>query len=156
MTDRWAEWVEKYVQDRRVMIAGVAVFAAVVLAAAALMLPGRSPKEPQDPQMRLVARVTVDGTQILAIDLYQGGLIECSAASLEGKVEKKSRDLYFDLHSVGVPAVLRVKNDRQICVDYSDCKDQACVKRGYIGQLEQAIECAEDGLRVEIIEKTVL
>ena len=153
MTDKWAEWVEKCVQDRRMLVAGAVVLAAGVLAAAALMLLGRSSQEPEE---RLVARVTVGGAQILAIDLYQGGLIECSAAFLEDEVEKKSRDLYFDLSSVGVEAVLRVKNDRQICVDHSGCKDQACVKCGYIGQLEQAIECAEDGLRVEIIEKTVL
>lgn len=156
MTAERLEWLDRLLHDRRAFLAAAVFWAAVLLILVLLIfLRPQRPQRPQ-PKERLVARVTVGGVQVLAIDLYEDGLIECSAAFLENEVEKKRSDLYFDLGSVGAGAVLRLKNDRQICVDHSDCRDQACVKCGYIGQLDQTIECEEDKLKVEIIEKTVL
>lgn len=153
MSAERSDWLDRLIHDRRAFLAA-AVFLAAALLLAALFALLRIKQQPEGE--RLVARVTVGGVQVLAIDLYEDGLIECSAAFLEDEVEKKRRDLYFDLGSVGAGVVLRLKNDRQIAVYHSSCRDQVCVKCGYIGELDQMIECEEDGLKVEIIEKTVL
>ena len=153
MTEQRPDWLNRLSCDRRIWII-VGTVLAVALFWVAFFLFSRTSTPEQGE--RLVARVTVGGVQVLAIDLYKNGLIECAAGFPEQEIEKKRKDLYFDLGSVGVGAVLRLKNDRQICVDHSDCGDQACVKCGYIEKLDQTIECEEDGLRVEIIEKTVL
>lgn len=128
MTEQRSEWLNRFSRDRKVwMAAGTVLAAALLLAAFFLFFRTGTPEQDE----RLVARVTVGGVQVLAIDLYKNGLIECAAGFPEQEIEKKRKDLYFDLGSVGVGAVLRLKNDRQICVDHSDCGDQACVKCGY-------------------------
>ncbi|MCI8622243.1 MAG: hypothetical protein HFG26_01105 [Provencibacterium sp.] len=152
MMEKRSDGLERLIKDRRLGIAVIVLLAAVLLAAVVLAL-FSGEKEAEE---RLVAQVTVHGVQVLAIDLYEDGLIECSADFLESEIEKKRKDLYFDLESLGVAAVLRLKNDRQICVDHSDCSDQLCVKCGYIGQLDQTIVCEQDGLKVQIVEKMVL
>ena len=53
-----------------------------------------------------------------------------------------------------VPVVLRIKKDYRVRVDKAGCKDQACVKQGYIGKLDQSLECADSKLKISIEKRS--
>lgn len=126
----------------------LALFVLVVVVISAL-LGGAKPGE------RLVARVRVDGSEVLTIDLFEDGIITQNSDCVV-QISKKRGDLYIDMNPMEVPVILRIKKDYRVRVERAGCKDQACVKAGFIGQLDQSVECVDNKLKVTIEKKIVI
>ena len=137
--------------NKKVLAISGAVLALFVLIVAVLSVLSGGGK----PGERLVARVRVDGSEVLAIDLFEDGIITQNSQSVV-QISKKRGDLYIDMNPMEVPVVLRIKKDYLVRVDKAGCKDQACDKQGYNGKLDQSLECADSKLKISIEKKIVI
>ncbi len=105
--------------------AGVVLLLAVLSLAALLLRPA--------PSAGLVARVSVDGTELLVIDL---------------SLDEPPYEISL-LEQAGVDLVLEVK-DHAVRVRHSDCPDQICVHAGWLSRDMDVAICMPNRVAVVV------
>ncbi|MEJ2639171.1 MAG: NusG domain II-containing protein [Desulfosarcinaceae bacterium] len=95
----------------------------------------------------LVARTQPQGTLKTAVIYKDGVVIE--RVSLAAGEERRSEERRIDLAPHGVAMVVAVRQGR-VRVVSSDCQQQICVRKGWVGRAHDPIICIPNRITIEV------